>query len=100
MGLSDRKTPKQPTLWIAVERMGTFAETVADLRLPGPPDGCESQQLFDWAAITFSMCRGDLAMAFKVHLAVTYAERWGLPIARIPTGEFVIKAKTGWDGEE
>lgn len=74
------KRPHQPEITIQVVNEGTPFQSAVAVQVPGPPEGCESQQLMDWAAVAAIMAMPNYVMEVKMRLITVYAERWQVPM--------------------
>lgn len=68
--MRDRANPKPPSIQTA---------HLQDINVPVPPDGCESQQVMDFAVIRASCAAGPMD-GFTTRLVEVYAERWSIPV--------------------
>ncbi len=70
---SDQKAVVQRPIIIRYEGKEPF-RTIADMSIPEPPNGCESQQLFDWAVLC-GVIPSNMPMVGKMRLVEAYSER-------------------------
>lgn len=72
---SDEKSVTQTPIKLLVQGDGPF-RTIKHSMVPEPPEGCESQQVFDWAATVSAMRQQHLSLAIQMRVVSVYAERW------------------------
>ncbi len=85
------KRPPQEAIRLVRQGRGAFS-TVVNSIVPMPPEGCESQQMFDWGATVAIANSGHLHLPLKLRMIEAYAERWGietLDMRMLPTGQIV-----------
>ena len=70
---SDQKDVTQRPIRMLYQGDGPF-RTVRDISIPEPPDGCESQQLFDWALL-IAVITSSMPMHGKMRLVEAYCDR-------------------------
>lgn len=75
--MSDQKAVHQEPVQLLVQGDGAF-RTVKAAIVPEPPENCESQQLFDWAATVAIMRCPTVHISGQMRMVEVYATRWGL----------------------
>ena len=71
------KSQTQPAITMVRAGDGPWS-TVTSVSVPPPPDGCETQQLMDWASVLAVFAVSAIDMPMKLRVAGAYAERWGI----------------------
>ncbi len=70
------KTPTQRPVYLNRSGEGEFA-SVNGFNVPGPPEGCESQQLMDWGS-TLAVLASPHNMGIKLRMIEAYCARYSI----------------------
>ena len=81
---SDQVAVHQDPIKMLVGGEGVF-KTTRQILVPEPPANCESQQIFDWAAVTSGMRNQHMQISGHMRMVEAYAERWGISVEEIST---------------
>ena len=78
--MDDRVDVVQQPVYIAVRNKGAVSQAVTAVNIPEPPQGCESQQLMDFAATVGLFNDSSKDVGLKARTAESYADRHGITV--------------------
>lgn len=86
--MDDKAKVVQKKIVVAVTGLGTQMECPVDAHVPGPPEGCESRQILDHAALLGCMIHPHMGIPVRLRAVHAYAAIWEIPMERVGPDEY------------
>ena len=79
------KQPSQPPIVLHHQGAGKL-RMVTNFTVTDPPEGCETQQLMDWACVLVVLALPQIDVSRRARVIGAYAERWDIAMDDAPSG--------------